>query len=410
MLTYEDALSKILSRTQPARAASIALKDALGLVLAQTAIAPIDLPSFHNSAVDGYALCITPHDGGFMRRTLRIIGCAEAGKPFKALVRPGQAVRIFTGAPIPLGANAVVMQERVTRAHTSITVDPWPELGQNIRQRGEDVQHKSAVLPQGTLLRAQELGLLAALGLARVAVYPRPTVAILTSGTELVGIGKRLPSGRIYDSNRVMLRALVQQAGALAVDLGSVPDQPTALMRAIRRGLAADMLLIAGGVSVGDKDFTRAALNRCGVREQFWRVNIKPGMPLFFGVHNKQGRRGRGRSAKRLVFGLPGNPVSAFVTFQEFVAPAITAWMGRSLNDGYATSAKLSQELRVSTSRRTHFVRVLATGQNGTLRVAPLAGQGSHQLRSLTQADGWLRVDSSAGPWMAGTHVMVKPT
>mgnify|MGYP001573497489 CR=1 FL=1 len=271
-----------------------------------------------------------------------------------------------------------------------------PTPGQNIRRRGEDLRKGTRVLEAGTRLRPQEIGLLAALGVAKVPVSPRPTVAILTTGDELTSPGRRLRSGQIYESNGPLLQALVQQVGAQPIDLGMGRDTLASLTRKVRRGFACDLLVISGGVSVGDKDLVRNAVARCGVQQLLWRVNIKPGMPLFVGRHRRT-----------LVFGLPGNPVSVFVTFEECVKPALHRLMGRGWQDPYTEPAVLTEDLRVSRTRRTHFIRVRCS-QHNQLVAEPLEGQGSHRLRSLVEADGWIRVVSNDGPWSPGAQVLVK--
>ena len=397
MLTYEGALQRIVKAVPAPRPARVALEDALGLTLARPIVSRGDLPRFDNTAVDGYALRFAdgrPEANGVR---VRVVGCAAAGRPYRRRVGPGEAVRVLTGGVIPRGAGCVVMQEQVTRQGDEIVVERWPTPGQHIRRQGEDCGRGARVLDAGRRLRAQELGLLASLGYRRVPVYPRPTVAILATGDEIRPPGSVLKPGQIYESNGTMLSALVQQAGASVIRLGQVRDALRPLMAKIRKGLACDLLLICGGVSVGEKDFVRRAARRCGIQPIFWRVNIKPGMPLFVGKHRRT-----------LVFGLPGNPVSVFVTFEEFVKPALVRLMGRAWQDGYTTPATLAQDLTVSTTRRTHFVRVRCHGENGHVNVAPLDGQGSHRLLSLAEADGWIRVVSNEGPWPAGTPVLVK--
>lgn len=391
MLTYEQALKRILAVTPSPRIAVVRLNESLDLVLARPMMARCDLPQFDNSAVDGYAIRSHP-----AHATLHVVGKAEAGRPFGALVRQGEAVRILTGAQVPQGADAVAMQEHAIQQHRQLVIRRRPTPGQNIRRRGEDLRKGTRVLEAGTWLRPQDIGLLAALGVARVPIYPRPTVAILTTGDELTSPGRRLKSGHIYESNGPLLQALVQQVGAHTIDLGMGRDTLASLTRKIRRGLACDLLVISGGVSVGDKDLVRNAAQRCGVRQLLWRVNIKPGMPLFVGKHRRT-----------LVFGLPGNPVSVFVTFEECVKPALYRLMGRGWQDPYTEPAVLTEDLRVSHTRRTHFIRVRCS-QHHALVAEPLDGQGSHRLRSLVEADGWIRVVSRNGPWSAGTQVLVK--
>lgn len=401
MLTYEEALARVLSAVPSSHVVRVPLDQALGLALATPVIARDDLPRFDNSAVDGYALCVPDAAGADEPATasasLRLIGQAEAGRPFAGLVREGEAVRILTGAPVPQGANAVVMQEHVVRVGETITVHRRPVPGQHIRRTGEDLPRGTTALASGTSLRPQELALLASLGHRRVAVYEPPTVAILSTGDELRPPGSRLKTGQIYDSNTVLLHGLVRRMGARAMSVGCVGDREAALARAIRRNLGADLLLISGGVSVGDKDVVRDALVRCGVRTILWQVDIKPGMPVFVGQRRRT-----------LVFGLPGNPVSVFVNFEEFVAPVIARLMGRTWRDAYTTPATLAEDLAVSQTRRTHFIRIRRVGQDEGAGVAPVNGQGSHQLLSLVQADGWVRVESDRGPWRAGTPVLIK--
>ena len=400
MLTYEDALARILRGTPAPRVASVPLDDALGLTLARSIRAPVDLPRFDNSAVDGYAIRIM--DGPSQpdetpSASWRVIGAAEAGRPFRGTLRAGQAVRILTGAQVPRGAEAILMQEQAQRQGDRLIARQPSRPGQHIRRRGEDLRRGVLVLAAGTTLRPQELGLLAAMGYRAAPVYPRPTVAVLATGDELQAPGSRLKPGGIYESNSYLLTALIRCAGARAIRLGLVRDVPHSLERAMRRGLRADVLIVSGGVSVGDKDFVRRVARRCGVRQRFWQVSIKPGMPVFFG-----------RCQRTMVFGLPGNPVSAFVTFEEFVTPALHRLMGRPWRDRYVTVATLAQELRPSMSRRTHFIRVRVGSDNGQPIAQPLGGQGSHQLRSLAEADGWIRVTADEGPFAAGTTVMVK--
>ncbi len=399
MLSYEQALTRIAKHTPSPRPARAALQDALGLVLAQRIIAPLDLPSFDHSAVDGYAVRLPEADGepsNTASVSLSVVGCSRAGSPYAGRVRPGEAVRIFTGAVVPRGADRVAMQEHVGRRGDRIVSERWPDRGRNIRRRGEDLRRGTRVLKAGTRLRPQEIGLLAALGYGHVPVYATPTIAILTTGDELEPPGVCLRPGHIYESDGALLAALVAREGGRAVRLGLARDIFRRLVARIRQGLREDMLLVCGGVSVGEKDFVRAALTACGVKEVFWRVNIKPGMPLFFGT--------RGRT---LVFGLPGNPVSVFVTFEEFVKPALCRLTGQRWRDGYTEPAVLVTDLQVSPTRRTHFLRVRCSSHN-QLVAEPMNGQGSHQLRSLIEADGWIRVISNEGPWTAGTRVLVK--
>ncbi len=401
MLTYEQALKRILNVTPPPRVGVVRLHESLGLVLARPIAARCDLPQFDNSAVDGYAIrsqdIPQATNGHASPVAFHIIGNAEAGRPFRTLIRQREAVRILTGAQIPQGADAVVMQEHVIRQSRQLVIQRWPTSGQNIRRRGEDLCQGTRILEAGTLLRPQEIGLLAAVGVAKVPIYRRPTVAILTTGDELASPGTRLKPGQIHESNGPLLHALVQQAGGRVIDLGTARDAIASLIHKIRQGLACDLLVISGGVSVGEKDFVRTAAQRCGVQQLLWQVSIKPGMPLFVGMHRR-----------RLIFGLPGNPVSVFVTFEEFVKPTLYRLMGREWQDPYTEPAVLIENLKISHTRRTHFIRIRCS-QHSQLVAEPLDGQGSHRLRSLVEADGWIRMNAEQGPWSAGARVFVKP-
>ena len=273
------------------------------------------------------------------------------------------------------------------------------ESGQHIRRQGEDLCRGDAALAAGTRLRAQEIGLLAALGHRDVRVARRPSVAILTTGDELHAPGSWLREGGIYDSNGPMLAALVRRLGAQVLRVGHARDTMPDLESKIRRGLQrADVLIVAGGVSVGEKDAVRQALARRGAQTLLWRVDIKPGMPLYVG-----------RRYRTMIFGLPGNPVSALVTFQEFVEPALRQLLGEPWRDPYTIPAVLASDVRTSAARRTQFVRVRCMEEGGRVVAQPLDAQGSHQLRSLTEAGGWIRLRVDQGPWLAGREVLVRP-
>lgn len=402
MLTYSQALRRILSRVPSPRPVTVPLEEAFGLVLVRPIVARIDLPRFDNTAVDGYALpCLNdnglPVPASAEGAALQVVGQSTAGAPFQGRVRPGQAVKISTGGVVPRGTESVVMQEQVKRQGNRLLVQQWPKPGQNIRRRGEDLRRGTPVLEKGAMLRPQEIGLLAALGTRTVTVYPRPAAAILVTGDEVRPPGERLRPGQIYESNGHLLTALLKRAGAQPVNLGVSRDTLRLLVPRIRRGIAYNLLLVSGGISVGEKDLVRAAARACGVEELLWRVSVKPGMPLFVGLKDRT-----------LIFGLPGNPVSVYATFEEFVKPALFQLMGRRWRDGYTTPALLTRDLKVSATRRTHFVRVRCSHRNGQLFAEPVEGQGSHQLRSLSQANGWIRMVADQGPWPAGTPVQVK--
>lgn len=401
MRTLEEAHRVLERATPPPRTIHIRLDDALGHVLAQDVVARNALPRFDNAAVDGYAVRLAARAAGASRHAaagpFRVVGEAAAGAPLSRPVRAGEAVRILTGAMIPPGANTVVMQEHVERQDGGIWVTTGPRLGQHIRRWGEDIRRGTRVLAPGRLIRPQEIAILAGLGSRTVRVIRPPTVGIMVTGDELRAPGSRLACGQVFDSNGALLSALVRSVGAVPRRLGMVPDDPARLVRVVRRALANEVILVAGGVSVGDRDVVRAAMRACGVRELFWKVDIKPGMPFW------AGRRGR-----RLVFGLPGNPVSVYVTFQELVRPVLERLRGVLPDDAYVIEARLADDLRVSRTRRTQFLRVTCRERQGRLVVRPLAHQGSHHLGSLVEAQGWIRVTSKPALWRAGRRVRVR--
>ena len=378
MLSYEQALKKILEHTFPLKPRLLPLRESLGLVLAENLFSPEPFPVFDNSAVDGYAVVSGPVKKK-EKSQLKVVGEIRAGEFFKESLKPGEALRIFTGAPVPKGADAVVMQEHVARVNGTLSLLNRPKPKENIRFRGEDFSKGKLLIRKGTLLEPAHLALLRAVGREEAPVYPLPTVSILATGSELLREGEPVTLGKIRDSNSILLEALVKKTGGIPQRLPSVGDEPGEIRSAIRKGLKENLLLISGGVSVGKYDFVKGILRKEGVREIFWKVNIKPGKPLFFGK-----KRGT------LVFGLPGNPVSVFVTFEEFVKPALLKMRKRPLMrkeiKGYLTDS-------FRNGPRLHFVRVRSVPKKKRYAITPLKGQGSHMIGTLAQANSLLRVE-----------------
>lgn len=318
-LSAAEAQALIASRARSLGPESVELSRAAGRVLAETIVAPEDLPGFDHSAMDGYAVRSRDLRGASSERpaSLSLRGRLAAGCSPGLEVRSGEAARIFTGAPLPAGADAVVMQERAREAEGRVRFDAPARPGQHVRSRGEDVRAGQELLAPGRSLRPCEIGLLAALGVARVRVARRPRVAVLATGDELLASGPV----RVRNSNGPALCAALSRWGVPCADLGEAPDLPDALAAAIRRAASgADVLLVTGGVSVGELDLTRSALAAEGFEEMFWRVRIKPGKPLAFFA-----------AGSRLAFGLPGNPVAALVCLEEFVRPALEGLEGLEL-------------------------------------------------------------------------------
>lgn len=355
------------------------LADAADCILAETLHSPVPLPPFDNSAMDGYA--VRAADVQVFPASLKQVGEVAAGGWFEGTVGAGETVRIFTGAPLPLGADAVVMQEdtRVDpenpdRIQILDRVKPW----ENIRFRGEDVPLATALCPVGSRLDAAALALLAAVGISLVSVFRRPRVAVLVTGSELVAAGEPLRPGQIYQSNSVMLTALVRRAGGDAVPLPSVPDDPLQIRTALEAAATgSDLILTAGGASVGKHDLMREVLLELGGTVDDWRIALKPGKPFF-----------RGRLSGRPVLGVPGNPVSAFVTTVLLVLPALRR-MQRAAQVLPPTTLGILGESLSNPEARRHFVRVL-TDEDG--RVRSSGPQASHRLASLATADGLVDV------------------
>ena len=318
VLTPAEALARILAqarRLAPLEGARVPLSEACGRTLAAPLRARTPLPAFTASTMDGFACRSADLPRAGVR--LQVAGTATAGHPWRDALRPGTCLRIFTGAPLPRGADCVEMQERVTAGGGVARFERAGEPGRFVRRAGSDVARGAVALPAGARLDPGAIGLAAALGLVKVAVVRRPRVAILATGDEVVALGKRPGAGQLVESNAHALAAAVREAGGEPWLLGIAPDQPAALRRAIRRGRTADVLLTIGGVSVGERDLVRGALAGCGARIDFWRVAIRPGKPFLFG-----------RMGRTLVFGLPGNPASALVGFELFARPALRALGG----------------------------------------------------------------------------------
>jgi molybdopterin molybdotransferase len=387
MLSVDDARAAVLAATRPLPAETLPLSVALlGRVLAQPVVSETAVPPFDNSAMDGFAV-----EAGPAGRTLTITDESRAGAPATTPLSADAAIRISTGAQIPANATAVIMVERTTEADGKVTVQAPTTPGQNIRRAGEDVQAGATVLQPGTILGAAELGVAANAGAAQLAVSRRPRVAIVTTGDELVPVGDALGPGQIHDSNGIALAALAQQAGADVVLLDHAPDDREQTGSLLGAALdRADLLLVTGGVSVGPHDHVKPALQALDVDECFWRVALRPGKPTWFGTRGE-----------RLVFGLPGNPVSSVVTFILFAQPALQAMQGADPAQPQL-AATLTEDV-ARTPSRDEMVRVRLAGDRAT----PTGPQGSHVMTSLLGADGLARIPAGDGVLAAGSPVEV---
>lgn len=380
LVPLDEARRRVLSVCQPLHPRAVPLDDALGLVTSVPLTADEAVPPFANTAMDGYA--VRAADTADPPARLRVVGTLAAGAdPSAVRVDPGTAVRIMTGAPIPAGADAVVMVER-TRAEDggrTVVVEVAVEPGEHVRPAGEDIAAGSVVFPERTVLTPGHLGVLASIGYVRAPVFPRPRVGVLSTGDELVEDGAPLGPGQIRDSNRHTLLALARQAGCEAVDLGLARDDEAAIAARIEEGVAScDALITSGGVSVGDFDYVKAVLDRLG-RMQWLQVAIKPAKPLAVGEIDGTP-----------VFGLPGNPASSMVSFELFARPGLRQLMGfppdQLVRPGVPAVA--AEPLPRRPDGKTHFVRVVATmGEDGRYRVRSSGGQASNLLRSMALAN-----------------------
>ncbi len=382
-MSADDALARILAGVPTLPAVQTPLLDALGLVLAEDITAERDVPPFRNSAMDGYA--VRGDDVVSAPVELRVVGEVAAGGFPDREVGPGEAMRIMTGAPVPDGADTVVRVEDTDNASDIVTITASTPKGMAIRHAGEDLQKGERILEAGTVLRAAEIGLLASVGRARVRVRKRPRIAVFSTGDELVDLDAPLERGKIRDSNRYTLASAVRAAGAEPWVGGIVPDSPEALRAALREGLAADAIVTSGGVSVGDHDHLKPVLAELGTID-FWAIAIRPGRPLAFGELTDGERHVP-------IFGLPGNTVSALVTFEIFVRPALLRMQGRANVARPRAKARLLEPVDKIGSLR-FFARGIHDPDAGTVRLT--GPQGSGILRSMSLAN--CLIDLPVGP------------
>lgn len=395
MIDAGAALAIILDSVSSLGSVTIALERANGFVLAERIVAGEQIPPFDNSAMDGFA--VRAADVREPPSILRIVDRIPAGRRSAHALGAGETSSIMTGAPVPDGADAVVPREWTEPAGESeIRVLRTAAEGENIRKAGADIRRGATILEAGSMLRPQEIGMLASLGKQFVSVHRSPRVAVLTTGDELVDIDRPLGDGTIRDSNRYLLSLLVRDAGGDPVMLGRVRDERGELEAALRKGLSFDMLLTSGGVSVGDRDIVKEVLASLGMVTKFWKVNIKPGMPLLFGL--------RGPT---VIFGLPGNPVSTLVTFLQFVRPAVRKMSGR--ND--VVPPRLRATLKHPVEKKDgklHYMRGVLENREGVLRVESTGPQVSNLLSSLTKANCLIIIPADCELMNAGDQVEVE--
>ncbi|HET9242793.1 MAG TPA: gephyrin-like molybdotransferase Glp [Gaiella sp.] len=392
LLAVEEALALVLERARPLPSAPVPLDEAVGRVLAEDALAVVDLPRFPSSAMDGFALrsADTP-------ATLRVVDRIAAGAPSSRSLARGEAMGIATGGVVPEDADAVVPIEQVDDEGERVVVPSAVPVGANVRPRGGDIRAGERVLSAGTLLSPSRLAALAAAGVASPVCARRPRVSIVTTGTELRRPGETLAEGEIYESNGVMLAALLAQAGAVVEPHERVVDDEESHRAALARGLEADVLVTSGGVSMGPHDLVRSTIASLGGEEVFWGVAMRPGKPLSFSV--------RGET---LVFGLPGNPVSSYVGAVLFVLPALRALQGlREPEPRYAAGVLGAPVAR--RPRRDDYQRARLELQDGVAVLHPIAGQESHMIVRAAAADALVHIPRGEGELVAGATVRYLP-
>jgi len=392
LLTVEDALARVLAAVRPLESEPVALSDASGRVLAKDALAVVDLPRFASSAMDGFAVQAADTPG-----TLPVVGQVAAGRPAERALGPGEAMTISTGGVVPEGADAVVPIELVADRGGTVVIPQAAPHGANVRPRGGDANAGEVVVAAGTPLTPPRLAALASTGVTTLLCARRPRVAIVSTGTELRRPGEQLREGEIYESNGLMLAALLTDAGANVGLPVHVEDEPAAHESALAGGLEGDVLVTSGGVSVGPHDLVRDTLARLGFDEAFWGVAMRPGKPLSFG------RRG-----DTLVFGLPGNPVSSLVGALLFLLPAVRALQGhRHPEPQFGVGTLAAPTARRSS--RDDFQRAAVDRTGDDVVLSPLTGQESHMIARAAAADVLVHIPRGAGELPAGSRVRYLP-
>ncbi len=398
LLSLKEALERIKAAIHPVGGTEkVMLKNALGRVLAEPVYSPISIPHDRNAAMDGYAFASSDMTQK-QAFTLSLVGTSWAGRPFQGQLKPGQCVRIFTGAVVPEGADSVIMQEHVQVQEQNIHFPEDTKAHQNIREVGEDIKQGGLLCAHPKLLTAVDLGLLASAGIGNVTVRRLIKIAFFSTGDELTSLGQPLESGKIYDSNRYTLNGLLADACCSVVDLGVIPDDKQKLEDSlIEASKNYDVIITTGGASVGEADYVKEILESCG-EVNFWKIAIKPGKPLAFG-----------KIGQCYFFGLPGNPVAVIATFQQIVTPALKQLSGAPYSKPLQLTATCTSAIKKAPGRQEFQRGILTQDDNGEFFVASSGKQGSHILSSMSQANCYIVLPSECKGMQVGEKVTVEP-
>ena len=420
MIKVDEALKIILSAVKQVESENIPLIESLGRVLSEDIHAGSDIPGFDNSAMDGYAVRFsdTTNASKVKPKTLEVICDIKAGDSPKASLKENQAARIMTGAIIPRGADSVIMvedTERVSGNRYQVTGKRGKEwvrvfkevkLGENIRKKGEDIKKGELVIPGGKELNSAHIGILASLGMSSIKVYRKPRVAILATGDEVIEIDKELATGKLRNSNTYTLYSQILKCGAIPKNLGIAKDKPDQLEKSIRKGLDCDIILTTGGVSVGDYDLVKDILAKMGTNIKFWKVAMRPGKPLVFGTIKNESRSCvQGRD--KLIFGLPGNPVSSMISFEVFVRPAILNMMSQIHDERKEVDAVLEEDI-VKKKGLRYYLRAYTHWKNGVYLTRTTGPQGSGILKSMALANSLIILPEEEEKIEKGVRVTVR--
>ena len=398
MISIDEALQVILPTIRVLGLERLSIVNGLGRVLGEDIYAPYPIPPWDNSAMDGYAVVHEDIKDASRENpaVLTVIADLPAGYTSEKELARGEAIRIMTGAPLPKGSDTVVMVEDTEREKNQVTIYSAPSVGTNIRKAGEDVVKDSLVIPHGSIIHPAGVGMLASLKRSFISVYQRPTVAVVSTGDELIDVDGDFSPGKIVSSNTYSLASLVRDAGAKPLIMGIAKDRPEELRAMFKAALNADMIISSGGVSVGDYDLVKDILQELGAEMKFWKVSMRPGQPLAFGVIEDTP-----------TFGLPGNPVSCMISFEQFVRPSILKASGHKRLFRTLVDARLQESITKREGKR-YFMRCIITREEGEYVVTTTGGQGSGILMSMVKANGLIVLPEEKTTCEAGEIVKVQ--